>query len=170
MSPLELQQLFDYNAWANRRSLADAEKLTPAQFLKPMGSSFSSVRDTLAHIYGVEWVWLERFRGTSPAAVPEAGQFEDLASLRQSWLKFEPELLTYVRGLSQSDLDRVLTYQTLRYGQYRNPLWQSLMHLINHGSYHRGQVTTLLRQHGVQPVFTDLIHYYRERSTGSGPA
>jgi uncharacterized damage-inducible protein DinB len=135
-----------------------------------MGSSFSSVRDTLAHIYGVERVWLERFRGTSPTAIPEAAQFEDIASLRQSWLKFEPELLTYVRSLSPSDLDRELKYQTLRFGEYRNPLWQSLMHLINHGSYHRGQVTTLLRQHGVQPVFTDLIHYYRERSTGSGAA
>jgi uncharacterized damage-inducible protein DinB len=170
MSPLEMQQLFEYNAWANRRSLSVAEKLTLEQFLQPMGSSFSSVRDTLAHIYGVERVWLERFRGISPPAIPRADQFNDVASLRESWLKFEPELLTYVGGLSQYDLDRVMEYKTLRFGEYRNPLWQSMLHLINHGSYHRGQVTTLLRQHGVQPVLTDLIHYYRERSTGSTAA
>src|SRR5215469_6450055 len=170
MSPLEIEQLFDYNAWANRRSLSAAEQLTTEQFLQPMGSSFSSVRDTLAHIYGAEWIWLQRFHGTSPAALPKADRFNDVASLRESWLKFEPELLTCVRGLSSSDLDRVFEYKTLRFGEYRNPLWQYMLHLINHGSYHRGQVTTLLRQHGVEPVLTDLIHYYRERSLGSSAA
>jgi uncharacterized damage-inducible protein DinB len=170
MSPQEMRQLFEYNAWANRRSLAAAEKLTPEQFLKPMASSFSSVRDTLAHIYGVEWVWLQRFRGVSPSSIPAADQFTDVASLRDSWLQFEPTLLEFVYALSEAELDRIMEYRTMKYGEYRNPLWQSMLHLINHGSYHRGQVTTLLRQHGVQPVLTDLIHYYRERSTGSGPA
>ena len=64
MSPDEIRPLFEYNAWANRRSLAAVEKLNVEQFTKPMGSSFSSVRDTLAHIYGAEWIWLERFQGS----------------------------------------------------------------------------------------------------------
>ena len=166
MSPAEIQQLYDYNAWANRRSLAAAEKLKPEDFIKPLGSSFSSVRDTLAHIYGAEWIWLERFQGRSPSALPSVAQFEYLASLRECWLEQEQRLLEFVGGLTQSDLDREMEYKTLKFGIYRNPLWQSMQHVVNHGTYHRGQVTTMLRQLGAQPILTDLMHFYRERATG----
>ena len=168
MSPEEMCILFDYNAWANRRSLTVAAALTPEQFTKPMGSSFSSVRDTLAHIYGAEWVWLERFQGRSPASLPGAAEFHDIASLQQRWNENESRLLGFVRGLTQADLDRVMEYKTLKFGVYRNPLWQSMQHLVNHGTYHRGQVTTLLRQLGAQPILTDLMHFYRERSVAAG--
>jgi len=62
----------------------------------------------------------------------------------------------------------VFEYNTLKFGVYRNPLWQSMQHLVNHGSYHRGQITTLLRQLGAQPILTDLMHYYREKATAAG--
>jgi uncharacterized damage-inducible protein DinB len=168
MSPAEIQQLYDYNAWANQRSLAAAEKLTPEQFTKPLGSSFSSIRDTLAHICGAEWIWLERFQGRSPAALPNVAEFEDLASLREHWLEQEQRLLAFAGGLTQSDLDRDMEYKTLKFGVYRNPLWQSMQHLVNHGTYHRGQVTTMLRQLGAEPVLTDLMHFYRERAVAMG--
>ena len=164
MTPEEIRTLYDYNAWANRRSLDAAAALTTEQFTKPLGSSFSSVRDTLAHIYGAEWIWLERFQGRSPASLPNATQFADIQSLGERWGEHTPRLLNFVRGLTQSDLDRVLEYKTLKFGVYRNPLWQSMQHVVNHGSYHRGQVTTLLRQLGARPILTDLMHFYRERA------
>jgi len=164
MSPEEMRMLFDYNSWANHRCMDAAAALTNEQFTKPMRNSFSSVRDTLAHIFGAEWIWLERFQGRSPASLPDASEYVDLASLRQRWSEFEPRLLGFVRGLTQADLDRILEYKTLKFGVYSNPLWQSMQHVVNHGSYHRGQVTTLLRQLGAQPVLTDLMHYYRERA------
>lgn len=167
MFPEEIRQLYDYNAWSNRRSLSAAEKLGNEQFVRPMGSSFSSVRDTLAHIYGAEWIWLERFQGRSPSALPKADEFADVHSLRDAWLTHEKKLLTFIAGLTQSDLDGELEYKTLRFGVYKNPLWQSLLHVINHGTYHRGQVTTLLRQLGAQPILLDLMHFYRERQTGA---
>lgn len=167
MSPNEIRPLYDYNAWANRRSLAAAEKLTVEQFTKPMGSSFSSVRDTLAHIYGAEWIWFERFQGRSPSALPNASQFHDLPTLREAWLVHEERLIAFVGELSQADLDREMEYKTLKYGVYSNPLWQSMMHLVNHGTYHRGQVTTLLRQLGAQPILLDLMHFYHERANAS---
>ena len=74
----------------------------------------------------------------------------------------------FVRGLNQADLDRVFEYKTLKFGVYRNPLWESMQHLVNHGTYHRGQVTTLLRQLGAQPIASDLMHFYRERATAAG--
>src|SRR5216684_9425047 len=168
MSPQEMQLLYDYNAWANRRVLAAAEPLTAEQFLRQTGSSFSSLRDTLAHIYAAEWVWLERFQGRSPAALPDAAKFPDVISLRGRWLEHEARLLAFVRGLTQSDLDREMEYKTLKFGTYCNPLWQSMQHLVNHGTYHRGQVTTLLRQLGAKPMLTDLIHFYRERAVAAG--
>ena len=162
MSPDETRLLYDYNAWANRRVLSAAEKLTAQQFLNPLHSSFTSVRDTLAHIYGAEWAWLERFQGRTPAALPSAEEFRDIAGLRAKWLEQEERLLTFVRGLSQADLDREMEYKTFKFGLYRNPLWQSMQHVVNHGTYHRGQVTTLLRQLGAQPILTDLMHFYPE--------
>jgi uncharacterized damage-inducible protein DinB len=168
MSPAEIQQLYDYNAWANRRSLAAAENLKAEEFIKPLGSSFNSVRDTLAHIYGAEWIWLERFQGRSPAALPNVTEFQELPSLRERWLEQEQRLLTFVRGVTQSDLDSEMEYKTLKFGVFRNPLWQSMQHVVNHGTYHRGQVTTMLRQLGAEPILTDLMHFYRERAVAMG--
>jgi uncharacterized damage-inducible protein DinB len=168
MTPQEMRTLYDYNAWANHRSIEAAAALMAEKFVQPMGSSFGSVRDTLAHIWGAEWIWLERFQGRSPSSLPDTAQFQDMASLRERWDELEGRLLSFVRGLAQSDLDRVFEYKTLKFGVYRNPLWESMQHLVNHGTYHRGQVTTLLRQLGAQPIATDLMHFYRERATAAG--
>jgi len=163
----EVRMLFDYNDWANRRSLEAAAQLSDEQFAKPLGSSFSSVRDTLAHICGAEWVWLERCHGRSPGSSPNIAESQTLAALRQHWAPQAEQLLAFVYGLTQADLDRVMEYKTFKFGAYQNPLWQSLQHVANHGSYHRGQVSTLLRQLGATPIMSDLIHYYRERAAAA---
>jgi uncharacterized damage-inducible protein DinB len=168
MTPEEMRVLYDYNAWANRRQLEATGKVTTEEFLRPMGSSFGSLRDTLAHIYGAESVWLERFQGRSPEALPDVKQFHDIASLREKWIEQEARLLGFVGNLTQADLNRIMEYKTLKYGVYRNPLWQSMQHVVNHGTYHRGQVTTLLRQLNAQPILTDLMHFYRERAATAG--
>ena len=164
MRPDEMRVLYEYNAWANRRHLDAVGKVTTEEFLKPMGSSFGSLRDTIAHIYGAEWVWLERFQGRSPSSLPEVNEFQDVPGLKAKWAELEARLLGFVGGLTQEDLNRELEYKTLKFGVYRNPLWQSMQHLVNHGTYHRGQITTLLRQLGAQPILTDLMHYYREHA------
>ncbi len=167
MTREEIRLLYDYNSWANRRTLDACASLAAEQFTRDMGSSFRSVRDTLAHIMGGEWIWLERFQGRSPSAMPDS-PYADLASLRGRWGEIESNLLAFVRGLTQTDLDRVIEYKTINFGVYRNPMWQSLQHLANHGTYHRGQITTLLRQLGAKPNLTDLMHFYRERSAAAG--
>jgi uncharacterized damage-inducible protein DinB len=167
MNPAEIFELYEYNAWADRRALAAASALSQEQFSQPICSSFPSVRDTLGHIYGVEWLWLERFQGRSPSAIPDAKEYEDISSLKARWAEFEPVLLNFVRRLTQEDLDRVMEYKTIKFGVYRNPLWQSMLHLVNHGTYHRGQITTMMRQLGGQPILTDLMHFYRERAAAA---
>jgi len=167
MTPEEIRQLFDYNDWSNRRSLEGAVQLSDEQFVQPLGSSFSSVRDTLVHICSGEWVWLERCQGRTPAAFPDVSNIQTISTLRDHWAPQAQGLLAFVQGLTKSDLDRVMEYKTFNFGVYKNPVWQSLQHLANHGTYHRGQVTTLLRQLGVKPVLTDLMHFYRERSAAA---
>jgi uncharacterized damage-inducible protein DinB len=167
MTPEEMKTLYDYNAWANRREMEAASALTNEQFTKQLGSSFSSVRDTLAHILGAEWVWLERFQGRSPGSLPDGSHYADVASLRAAWTELEGRLLKFVGGLKQEDLNRVMEYKTLKFGTYSNPLWQSMQHVVNHGTYHRGQITTMLRQLGAQPILTDLMHFYRERAVAA---
>jgi uncharacterized damage-inducible protein DinB len=110
---------------------------------------------------------LERFQGRSPASLPDVSECSDVDSLRKKWAEQEARLLAFVGKLTQEDLNRVIEYETLKFGVYRNPLWQSMQHVVNHGTYHRGQVTTLLRQLGAQPILTDLMHYYRERATAA---
>jgi uncharacterized damage-inducible protein DinB len=164
MSPEDMRLLYDYNAWANQRALQSAATLTREQFIKPMGSSFSSVRDTLAHIWGAEWAWLERFQGRSPASLPEVNQFEEISALWTRWEEDQQRLHKFVARLTPEDLHRILEYRTFKFGQYRNPLWQSMQHLVNHGTYHRGQMVTMARQLGATPLSSDLMHFYRERS------
>ena len=168
MSPEQTRALYEYNAWANQRSLDAAESLSVEQFTKPLGSSFSSVRDTLAHIYSTEWIWLERFEGRVAKQHIPAEKFDDIASLREHWREQEEKLLAFTKCLSQQDLDGIHEYVTMSYGPGRNPLWQSMQHLVNHGTYHRGQVAGMLRQLGAVPKYTDLVAFYREHAAAAG--
>jgi uncharacterized damage-inducible protein DinB len=167
MKPAEMRELFAFNAWANHRTLGAAEALTAEQFTKAMGSSFGSVRDTLVHIWAVEWVWLERLLGRSPTSFPDATEFADLASLRPRWAEVEKRWLEYVSRLDQTELEEEVSYQTLSSGPSRDPRWQMIQHVVNHGTYHRGQVITMLRQLGAKGVGTDLISFYRERKAAA---
>jgi uncharacterized damage-inducible protein DinB len=159
-----LRLLYEYNFWAHHRLLDSCAALTQEQFTRDLGSSFRSVRDTLAHIRGAEWVWLERWHGRSPTALPAAADFPTLADLRAHWAELEDNLLRFVNGVSAGELARVREVRTTSGGVYANALWQMMQHVVNHGTYHRGQAAAMLRQLGATPLFTDLIYFYRERA------
>lgn len=167
MKPAEMRELFAFNAWANHRIIQAAEALTAEQFTKPMGSSFSSVRDTLVHIWAVEWVWMERLQGRSPSSFPDAKEYADLASMRPRWAGIEKTWLEYVSRLDESELEEEVDYKTMSFGPSRSLRWHIMQHVVNHGTYHRGQVTTMLRQLGAKGVGTDLISFYRERKAAA---
>jgi uncharacterized damage-inducible protein DinB len=162
VTPELLRFLFQFNQWADRRMLDACGALSSEQFTRNLGSSFSSVRDTAAHLYGAEYVWNERIHGRSPTALVSGAGFPDLASVREKLEEMDAYYIDYVSKLSQQDLDRVIRYKGFTGEEFSNPLWQSLHQLTNHASYHRGQITTMLRQLGAKAVSTDLIGYYRE--------
>jgi len=164
LTPELLQLLFQYNLWADLRTLDACSSLTTEQFARDLGSSFGSVRDTLAHLYGAEWIWNERFQGRSPSGLPATSSFSDLASVGVKLEEMDRYYIDYVAKLTPQDLDRAIRYKSIAGVEFTNSLWQCLHQLTNHATYHRGQVVTLLRQLGVKPVSTDLIGYYREQA------
>jgi uncharacterized damage-inducible protein DinB len=161
----DLRTLLDYHYWARDRVLDAAARLTPEQFTRDLRSSFPSVRDTLAHLYSAEWAWYSRWQGHSPTALLPAERFPDVETVRREWSGHEGKMRAFLEGLDEHGVTRVFEYTTLD-GQRRTSLfWQMLQHLVNHGSYHRGQLTTMLRQLGAAPPqSTDLVAYYRLRT------
>ncbi|HKV03990.1 MAG TPA: DinB family protein [Candidatus Acidoferrales bacterium] len=160
----DIRTLYNYDSWANHRALEACAALTPEQFTRGLGSSFGSVRDTLVHLCGAEWVWLERWHGRVPTSLPSAADYPDFEAVRRGWAEVERNLLDYVASLSSDDLQRLVSFKTLAGQPFSMPLWQCLQHVANHSTYHRGQITTMLRQLGAKPVSTDLIVFYRERA------
>lgn len=156
----EMQELFRYNRWANERVLGATSGLTQEEFTRDLRNSFPSVRDTLAHVLGAEWIWLSRWKGVSPRSLPEASAFANHAALRTRWAEVEAEQTAFVTATSADDLKQVITYQNTKGESFSYPLWQLMRHVVNHSTYHRGQVTTMLRQLGAKPISTDLIVFY----------
>ncbi len=165
----DLQTLLDYHYWARTRLLDAVVSLTPEQYTRALGSSFTSVRDTVTHIYAAEWAWHERWLGRSPTALLPPDRFADATALREAWAALEANVRAYLEGLG-AEIDRVIEYKLLSGQPGASPVWQMVQHVVNHASYHRGQVTTLLRQLGAQPPKSmDRIAFYREASATRSP-
>ena len=155
-----IQELYKYNAWANGQTFEAAAKLTPEQLHKDLGSSYRSVKGTLVHIVGAEWIWLRRWLGTSPNALLDPAEFSSVEQIKNRWEDVELERKEFISNLTEKTLSETLSYTNIKGQPFSYPLWQALQHLVNHSTYHRGQVTTLLRQLGAQPKGTDLLIYY----------
>jgi uncharacterized damage-inducible protein DinB len=152
-----VNELFDYNYWARDRQLHACAALTQEQFLRPLGSSFSSIRDNLAHLVGVEWLWLERWRGRSPRSLLPPDEFPAVAAVSDRWHVVEGKMREYLAGLTEETLASPVAYVNFRGQTWTYTLWRTMAHLLNHQSYHRGQVATLLRQLGVPPPGVDFL-------------
>jgi uncharacterized damage-inducible protein DinB len=161
MNLKELQTLVDYHYWARDRMLDAAAALTPDQLTRDMGGSFRSVRDTLAHLYAAEWAWCSRWNGVSPTAFP-ADMPADVAAIRARWTELESDVRAVLDRMGEHGIDQTIEYKMLSGEARASIFWQMLQHVVNHASYHRGQVTTMLRQLGAAPPqSTDLITFYR---------
>jgi uncharacterized damage-inducible protein DinB len=137
--------------------------LPTEQYTKEVGGSFGSIRNTVVHMFSAEYVWLTRWKREPTSGMISADNYPDFESVRRGWMDLEANLRGYFEPLSEQDIQKVLPYKTLAGLESASPLWQMLQHVVNHASYHRGQVTTLLRQLGAAPPKAmDLIAYYRE--------
>jgi uncharacterized damage-inducible protein DinB len=161
----DLRSLYAYNEWANARFFEAVARLDESRRTAPLESSFPTVIDTLGHIVGAEWIWLSRWRGTNPTGVPDWLEAPTLEGLRSRLSRVESERAAFLEGLSVEDLERPLAYRTLDGTAHSTRLLDLLLHLVNHSTYHRGQLTTLLRQVGGAPPATDYVVYTRQNRT-----
>lgn len=162
----EVQSLYAYNEWANARIFSAAAALDPEVLATPRGSSFSSIRDTLAHIATSEWIWLRRWRGENPTAPPDWGSLPDAPELTAKLREVESDRTAFLNALTDADLSTPLAYRNLKGEDFREPLEDQLAHVVNHSTYHRGQIATLFRQAGATAPSTDLIVFKREQPAG----
>lgn len=160
----DLCLLIDYNYWARDRVLEALAAITPEQFTRPMGNSFTSVGDTVAHICAAEHIWLARLRSERPQVRRKVDRFADVDAGRKEWEELEAGMREQLARLGPEAMQREVEYQDLRGEQHSAVLWQMLQHMVNHGTYHRGQITTMLRQMGAAPPKSmDLLIFYREK-------
>jgi len=157
--------LVDYNYWGRDRILDAVSPLSADQYTRDLGNSFKSIRDTLTHMYSAEWVWYTRWNGESPTTPMPMDRFSDLPALTAAWRDLEGKMRSFIGAQDDQGLAQTMSYRLMNGQPGASPLWQMIQHVVNHGSYHRGQVTTMLRQIGAAPPkSTDLITFYRERS------
>lgn len=163
MSASEIRTLFEYNRWANARFVEVIATLGDDQLTASVESSFPSILGTLGHVVAAEWGWLRRWKGENPTAFPDWLKAPTLDGLRARLAEVEAEREDFLAPLDDEALSRPLDYRTLNGSPGRNRLVDLCRHVVNHSSYHRGQLTTLLRQVGAAPVSTDFIVFLRER-------
>src|SRR5215467_9737943 len=155
MNKNDIHFLFEYDRWANERILSAASALSIEQFTRDLGVSFHSVRDTLVHILGGDWIWLAYWNkppldATALAELRErrdgviaAHRFPDVATLRRRWVEFEREQFAFIDQLTEESLAQLIPLRSTHV-----KLAHLMQHVVNHSTYHRGQVTVMMRQFG----------------------
>ncbi len=149
-----------YSAWASTRLIDAASGLSADELNRDFGTADKSVIGTLAHVFGADRVWLSRVRGDGPGQM--AGpEYHDLAKLRSEWVALHQGWADWSARLTDDQCMCDLTYQDLAGRTWTNPLSGIVLHVVNHGTHHRGQVSGFLRSMGHIPPKLDLIAYYR---------
>lgn len=153
---------YRFNRWATERMFEFVAPLSSEELDRDVGSSYPSIRGTLVHMLAAEWIWLRRWKGESPVAMPAGWDGLDLDGIRSAWADVETERAAWLETLAPDDLDRTISYRNIRGDAFMKPVWQMLRHVVNHSSYHRGQITTMVRQLGAGAVGTDMILFFDE--------
>jgi uncharacterized damage-inducible protein DinB len=168
MNTADILFQFEYNRWANARILNTVSALTNEQFLKELGSSYSSVRDTVTHILAAEEVWLMRWKGISPKTMLDPAYFPDVRSIQAKWAEVELDQWNFLSKISDESLQESVEYQNFKGEVWEYTLWQMIHHMVSHSTYHRGQVVAMLRQLGSTAPSFDFLVYIDLKREESG--
>ena len=161
MTLSQIDQLYAYNRWASRRLVAATSTLPVELLTRDLGVSFHSVLGTLQHILWAEWLWLGRWQ-PDPSSGPNPLECSDLAGLTLQWAGIERQQVEFFRSLTAPDLERRISYENPPGTPWTYALAQMLHHVVNHSTYHRGQIAAMLRQLGATPPSTDYLVFFDE--------
>lgn len=164
MNKQDIQFLFKYNQWSTKKIMDAASRLTPDQFLAPADFPQGGLRGTLTHALFAEWIWRNRWEGISPAQRIKPEEFPTLESLRSRWLEEESLLLKFVGEVSDERLNNPFSYTNTEGKALTRILWQSMAHVVNHGTQHKTEAAAILTALGHSPGDIDMIWFAAERS------
>ena len=158
----QTKQALRYNEWANRAFARLLEDLPSELLDREVVSSFPSLRKTVEHVFDAETLWLMRLRGERTDGWP-GSVVKDSSSIG-FFLERSRELREHGLGLTHEASEEPIRYLDTEGGAHANTAIEMIQHCVNHSSFHRGQLVTMLRQLGVTQIpQTDLIHYLRVR-------
>ena len=156
-----LRTHLDYTTWATARLLESAAKLSPEELTRDFGTADKSVVGTLAHVFAADRVWVARVQGKPPAKFI-TDEDRDLELMRREWPEVLQAWQQWAAQLRDQNVVEVASYHDLKGNAWTTPWWKIVLHVVNHGTHHRGQVSGFMRTMGHQPPPLDLIAYYRE--------
>lgn len=167
MNRADILDLYRYDEWANERLAAAIAALPPELWARHWGGSHPSLRGAFSHIVASEWIWLERWCGSSPKEPPAWMEEATVETAVREMREVCARRRRFLEALVDADLERVVSFAFLsgRAGEHR--LGDLLVHVANHSTYHRGQVASMLRQAGSAPPATDFIVYRAEHPAGA---
>ena len=160
----KITHLVAFNRWADERFFDALSLLSDEHYSRDLHSSHGGIHGTLAHIVGVEKAWLRRWLSQPEGATSPLSHMRSLAELRVYWQGVCAEISQFVGTLDERKLQETLETTTLA-GPFTAPYWQMIQHVVDHSSYHRGQIVSMLRQLGVTPPSTGMMRFYRDTST-----
>jgi len=159
MNPADIHRLFAYDAWANALIFDCVDALNDEQYTRPLDSSFPNIRETLAHLVGVEWIWNRRFHGESPSEIPSWMKDAAPSTLRTKLAEVAEERAQFLASVTE--LETAVSFKDMAGNPFTQKLGDILQHIVNHSTYHRGQLTTMIRQVGAVPPRTDFLVFAR---------
>jgi uncharacterized damage-inducible protein DinB len=159
-----LEQYATYNIWANQK-LIDLIQVTAEEVLnKEITSSFQTIHSTLLHMWDAESIWWQRMK-LQEVVTPPSSSFKGTTTDVATALLHQNKLWeTWVKNATLAALDHVFMYQNTRKEQFKQPIFQMLLHVFNHNTYHRGQLVNMFRQAGIEKIPpTDFIVWSRKK-------
>ena len=165
MSVAFIRDLYEYNRWANHRLFEFAAGLGEGVCGREVGKQFSmpTVTRMFAHLYSAESIWLSRWRGTSPTAMPGA-ELVSMADVRRTWDALEPEAQAFVAALTDADLARTIHYKNTEGKAFTAPLGTLMQHVANHATHHRSEIATMVTMLSGSPPDTGINTWTLTRS------
>jgi uncharacterized damage-inducible protein DinB len=148
-----------YNRWMNKRIYDACSRLSDEERKRDLGTFFKSIHGTLNHLLLADRIWMGRFTGR-PFGFKSLDQelYSDFSQLRAEREKDDNGIIAWAESLTEKGLSRELFYTSIVNPQLRKyPFWFAMTHFFNHQTHHRGQVTTLISQRGIDAGITDLI-------------
>jgi uncharacterized damage-inducible protein DinB len=162
MTLQEIKTLVAYSAWATNRIFEALEALSPEETMRDMKSSHGSIHGTLTHLVGAEKIWLSRMSGTPDKATIKPTDVPTVADVKTTWEQTGFALAKFLGLQTDKKLEDTFGFLTLTGEQFTYRYGEALQHVVNHSTFHRGQVVALMRQMGHKPPDTGLTIFIRE--------